>query len=293
MVLAFVLVYICWGTTYLALKKGVREEHWPPALFAGVRLGLAGLILLGFQQLRGQSLRLPARDCLPVVGCAFLLFVCGNGLITLAGQTLDSSVSAVLAATTPLWVGLFELFWPHGDRLSWRGWLGLFLGMIGVLVLCVPQVHQSSGFTLDVGMFYVLGSANCWALGSLVSRHGRVTCSHLTAAGYQLFLGGAGLSALGLLGGELQRLPDHITATAVGAFVWLLVAGSLVGYVAFNWLLAHVPVAQVGTYAYVNPAIAVVLGIMDGEEATVWLLGGISGILLSVALVRGGVRRRA
>jgi drug/metabolite transporter (DMT)-like permease len=288
-VLAFVLVYICWGTTYLAVKKGVREEHWPPGLFGGVRLALAGLILLCYQRLRGQSLRLPAGDYLPVVICAVLLFVFGNGLITVAGQTLDSSVSAVLAATTPLWVGLFELFWPQGERLSGRGWLGLLLGLGSVVVLCLPNLQGASRFVLDPGILCVLGSASSWALGSLVTRHHRVSCSHLMAASYQLFLGGTGLAAVGVACGELGRLPDQVTATAVAAFLWLLVAGSLVGYVAFNWLLAHVSVAQVGTYAYVNPAIAVILGIIDGEEPTVWLLGGITGILLSVALVRGGV----
>jgi len=293
LILAFGLVYVCWGTTYLALKKGVQEERWPPALFGGVRIGIAGLLLLGCQALRGQPLVLPAPDRLPVLVCSLLLFVGGNGLITVAARTLDSGMCAVLAATTPLWVGLFELLWPRGDRLSWRGWLGLVVGLVGVLVLCVPQLQASSSFTADVGMLAVLGSAACWALGSLVGRHHRVRCSHLTAAGYQMFLGGGSLALVGLACGELQRLPDHISATFVAAFAWLLVAGSLVGYVAYNWLLAHVSVAQLGTYAYVNPAIAVVIGILDGEAATAWLFAAIAVILVGVALVRGGVSSRA
>jgi drug/metabolite transporter (DMT)-like permease len=292
LILAFGLVYVCWGTTYLALKKGVREEGWPPALFGGVRIWMAGSILLCWQALRGQSLLLPGRDRMPLLLCGLIMFVGGNGLINAAGQTLDSSLCAVLAATTPLWVGLFEFFWPQGDRLSLRGWLGLLLGLAGVVILCVPKLRDSSNLTADAGMLFALGSATCWALGSLVGRHKRVTCSHLTAAGYQMFLGGGGLTLVGVACGELQDMPDHITAKSLGAFAWLLVAGSLLGYVAFNWLLAHVSVAQLGTYAYVNPAIAVTLGILDHEEATVWLVAAIAVILSGVALVRGGVRAR-
>jgi drug/metabolite transporter (DMT)-like permease len=292
LILAFGLVYVCWGTTYFALKKGVREEGWPPALFGGVRIWMAGSILLAWQALRGQSLALPGRDRLPVLLCGLIMFVGGNGLINAAGQTLDSSLCAILAATTPLWVGLFEFCWPRGDRLSLRGWLGLFLGLAGVLILCVPKLQQSSNLAAEVGMLFALGSAICWALGSLVGRHQRATCSHLTAAGYQMFLGGGGLTLVGVAWGELQHLPDNLTARAVGAFAWLLVAGSLLGYVAFNWLLAHVSVTQLGTYAFVNPVIAVIIGLLDHEEATIWLFAAIAVILCGVALVRSGGRVR-
>jgi drug/metabolite transporter (DMT)-like permease len=288
LVLAFGLVYVCWGTTYLAVKKGVREEGLPPALFGGVRVCIAGALILGWQLLRGQRIALPARDRVTIGLCAFLLFVGGNGLINVAGQTLDSSVSAVLAATTPLWIGLFEMCWPHGERLAGRGWLGLLLGLAGVLLLGVPLLSKTANLALDVGYLLVLGSASCWALGSLVARHRRMTSPHLTAAAYQMLLGGAGLALIGLVSGEASRLPDHVSARAAGAFVWLLVFGSLLGFVAYNWLLAHVSAAQAGTYAYVNPAIAVVIGVLDGEEPTIWLAGGIAVILAGVALVRSG-----
>ena len=286
--LAFGLVYVCWGTTYLAMKKGVREEHLPPALFGGVRVTIAGLLLLSCQLARGERVRLAVHDRLPIVLSALLLFVGGNGLINVAGQTLDSGVCAVLAATTPLWIGLFEMFWPAGERLSGRGWLGLVIGLAGVLVLCVPLLDRSSRLELDIGYLIVLGSATCWALGSLVSRHCPVSCPHLTGAAYQMILGGGSLALVGVLCGEIQRLPAQITPRAAEAFLWLLVVGSLLGFVAFNWLLAHVSASHVGTYAYVNPAIAVVLGVLDGEPLTAWLLGGIVIILIGVALVRTG-----
>jgi len=144
----------------------------------------------------------------------------------------------------------------------------------------------------EVGMLAVLGSTICWAIGSLMGRHRRITCPHLTAAAYQMFLGGGALALVGVACGELGRMPDYISAKALGAFVWLLVAGSLFGFVAFNWLLAHVSAAQVGTHAYVNPAIAVIIGMMDHEAVTGWLVAAIGVILCGVAMVRGGVRMR-
>jgi len=291
LILAFALVYFCWGTTYLALKIGVQQEQWPPCLFGGVRVCIAGLLILACQVCRGQSIALVAGDRWIVVVCALLLFVGGNGLINVASQTLDSGVSAVLAATTPLWIAFFAMFWPHGDRLTPRGWLGLFIGLGGVLLVWMPRLQSPDGFTANVGVFAVLGSACSWAIGSLVGRHYRVRCSHLTAAGYQTLLGGGCLALVGFALGEQHDLPDHITAKTMAAFFWLLIFGSLIGFIAYNWLLAHVSVTQVGTYAYVNPAIAVVLGIADGEPATVWLFGGIVVVLVGVALVRGGLRK--
>jgi drug/metabolite transporter (DMT)-like permease len=288
LVLAFTLVYISWGTTYLAMKKGVREEQLPPALFGGVRVCLAGCLLLGWQAARGARLGLSGPDRVSIFLCAMLLFLGGNGLINVAGQTLDSGLCAILAATTPLWIGLYGMLWPSAERLRMRGWIGLWLGVVGVLLLCMPLLQHPGQLDLDFGYLIVLGSATCWAIGSLVSRHRRVSCPHGTAAAYQMIVGGATLALVGLACGEAGRLPAEITPKAAGAFLWLLVVGSLIGFVAYNWLLAHVSAAQVGTYAYVNPAIAVVLGVIDGEQPTIWLAGGIVVILIGVALVRGG-----
>lgn len=292
LVLAFGLVYLCWGTTYLAMKKGVQDEQLPPALFGGVRVCCAGCLLLACQFLRGQRVALPRPDRWPVVSCALLLFVGGNGLINAAGQTLDSSVCAVLAATTPLWIGLIQSAWPGGERLALHGWLGLLLGLAGVTLLFAPLLSKQENLALDIGYLFALCSAVCWALGSLVARQRRITCPHLTAAAYQMIVGGGSLALVGLVAGEVSRLPDHVSARAAGAFLWLLVVGSLLGFVAYNWLLAHVTAAQAGTYAYVNPAIAVVVGVLDGEELTLWLVGGITVILAGVVLVRAGAAQR-
>jgi drug/metabolite transporter (DMT)-like permease len=288
-VLAFALVYLSWGTTYLAIKKGVQQEQLPPALFGGVRVGLAGVVLLGYLGLVGGSVRLPREDWAGVAVTGVLLFVGGNGLVTFAERTVPSGLAAVLVATTPLWIALVERCRPGGERVRARGWLGLALGLAGVVLLLAPGLGAEAGPSLDgVGPFLVLGSAFCWALGSVVLRHCRLRGPHLAAAAWQMVVGGGGLALAGLVCGEVGELPERVTPGAVGAFCYLLVVGSLVGFVAFNWLLSHVPAPQVGTYAYVNPIIAVLAGcLIDQEEFTAAMAGGIIVILAGVALVRG------
>ena len=171
--LAFTLIYLSWATTYLAIREGVHTERLPPALFGGVRVGLAGLILLIYLAMRGQRLRMPGRDFGWIVVTGLIMFVGGNGLMTAAEKTVPSNVAAVIAASTPVWIGLMESFWPHGDRLTGRGWLGLLLGLGGVAVVFGPQIETPAAFLEDAGPFMILGSACSWALGSLVLRHRR------------------------------------------------------------------------------------------------------------------------
>ncbi len=286
--LAFGLVYTSWGTTYLAILKGVRDEQLPPALFGGTRVCLAGLIVLAYLAASRRNLRIARRDWIALAVSSLCLFLCGNGLMNAAERTVDSGVAAVLAATTPLWIGLMALCWPGGERLTLRGWLGLAVGLGGVLILLSPKLRSPAAFVEDIGPLLALGSAFAWALGSLVLRHHRPKTTPLTAAAYQMILGGGALTLLGILLGETRQLPERVTPGAVGAFVYLLVVGSLVGFVAFNWLLSHAPASQVSTYAYVNPMVAVLVGWVAGEPMTGWLLGGIAVILVGVALVRGG-----
>jgi drug/metabolite transporter (DMT)-like permease len=307
-VLAFGLVYLCWGTTYLAIREGVKDL--PPALFGGVRVGLAGLLLLGYLAWRGEPVRLSRRDLLwaAVVGCCF--FVGGNWLVTLGERTLESGTASVLAATTPLWMALFEFLWPRGERLTAVGWVGLFAGLGGVVVLMTA--HPTAGTDVGVslvagglavtapettwwqpGAWLVLGSALAWAFGTFLLRHRRRGGPRLATAAYQMALGGGAMVLIGLALGEAGRLtPEHLTLRAGLAFCHLLVFGSLVGFLAYSWLVEHVSAAMVGTYSYVNPAVAVLLGwLLAGEAVTLPMLAGMALILGSVALVRAGSRR--
>jgi len=287
-VLAFALVYLSWGTTYLAIKKGV--ESFPPALFGGSRVALAGLILLLFMRLRGRSLRLPRSDFLCVAVMGVLFFVGGNGLITYAEKSVTSGMASVLAATSPLWMAVLEILWPWGEKLRLRGWAGLVVGLGGVLILLAERLHAPSDFWRDTGALLVIGSALSWAVGSFLVRHRRLRADHLTVAAYQMFIGGGCLFLIGLLIGEAGQLQrEQFTPTAVYSFFHLLVFGSLIGFVAYNWLLGHVSVALVGTYAYVNPVVAILAGwLINNEAITLWIVSGMAVILAGVALVRGG-----
>lgn len=286
--LAFGIMYVAWGTTYLATQKGVRDEHLPVYLFGGTRIGTAGLILLLFQAFRGKPLAPRLRELPGLLGISFLLFVLGNGLIARAQRTVDSGMAAVLVATTPLWIGLLAMLWPGGERLRPRGWLGLGVGLLGVLCLLSPRLTDLDVLLSDLGPLLILVSAVCWAAGSLFLRHRPRSSDHLSSAAHQMICGGLLMLLTGLAIGETDQLPDHITSGAVFAFTYLLIVGSLLGYVAFHWLLAHVPASKVGTYSYVNPVIAVFVGWFDNEPVTAPILAGIGVILLGVFLVRQG-----
>ncbi len=248
-------------------------------------------MLLTYRLAVGERVLLRRGDLGKILLVSLFLFVIGAGLMNVANQTVNSGVCAVLAATTPLWLGLLAMFWPNDDRLTPRGWFGLLVGLGGVLLLLVPKVTHAEDLVQNIGVFYLLGSAVSWAIGSLVLRHVRIGTPHLTSAAYQLIFGGAGITLAGVLLGEIASWPDVVTPRAIEAFLYLLLVGSLLGFVAFNWLLQHVAAAKVGTYAYVNPMIAVVVGWAAGEEVTWWLLAGIAVILVGVFLVRGGERR--
>lgn len=284
--LAFALLYLSWGTTYLAIRVGV--ETLPPALFGGTRVLLAGLILLGYLGLRGQSLRLPRQDLLGAALVGGIFFMGGNYLITLGEKEVPSGVASLLTATTTLWIALLECVWPAGERLRLVGWLGILLGLVGVGILKL----QAADLVVEIYSLYVVASAFAWALGSVLNRRLRQRSS-LVLAAYQMLLGGAGLTVVGLLIGETRELePADFTPQAVYAFFHLLVVGSLVGFVAYSWLLGHVSAAQAGTYAYVNPVVAILIGWLLADEAiTPSILAGMVVILAGVMLVRSGGAR--
>jgi drug/metabolite transporter (DMT)-like permease len=286
--LAFALVYTSWGTTYLAISKGV--ETLPPALFSGTRFFLAGLIVLAFQALNRKSTLLPRGEFLWIFVTAIFLFVGGSGLLSVGEKSVASGVASILIATTPLWMALLERLAPRGERLNALGWSGLFAGLGGVVALLAPGLQDSAGLVNDLGPLLVLGSAFSWALGAFVLRRRRLYASHLVVAAYQMLLGGALLSLVGLIFGEARQLTaEAFTSQAMLSYVYLLIVGSLIGFIAYNWLLGHTSAAMVGTYAYVNPIVAILVGwMLNGEVITPWIIGGMIVILAGVAAVRSG-----
>jgi drug/metabolite transporter (DMT)-like permease len=289
--LALTLVYLSWGTTYLAIREGVKTL--PPGLFGGVRVFLAGLVLLSYLAMRGQIVFPTWRDLGWIWLVGGLMFVGGNGMITVAMKTLSSGLAAVLVATTPLWLALLESLWPKGERLALLGWAGLLLGLMGMVFLCSEKMQNPWTAFGELGPFLVLGSAICWSMGSVIQRHRRVRVHHLMNACCQMLLGGGSMCILALALGEGRALQaEQLTPGAVFSFFYLLVVGSLIGFVAFTWLLGHASAALAGTYAYVNPVVAVLIGwLFAGETITLPVVGGMAIILAGVALVRAGAVR--
>lgn len=288
--IGFAILYIVWGTTYLAIRIGVLDEQLPPLLFGGSRIGSAGLVLLLFQLVRGQPLGFSARDAVGILCGAGFLFVGGNGLITIALQTVPSGESAILAATASLWIAIVSMAFPGGDRLRAIGWFGLVLGLAGVVVLQSPKLDADTLKSTGVfGPLMNLASAASWGVGTVLLRQTPVRIPRLSSAGWQMTLGGLAMLALGFLMGETA--PTHVTGKTVATFIYLLVMGSLIAFVAFHWLLEHVPAPSVGTYAYVNPLVAVLLGLWwHHEPITTTLAVGMLMILAGVFLVRGDDR---
>jgi drug/metabolite transporter (DMT)-like permease len=263
---ALVVVWIVWGSTYLALRVG--DEHIPPATLAGGRYVAAGLLLYPIA-LRTGGARLRQEDrpgrwqwfgC-GVVGV--LLLVLGNGGVTLAEQRLPSGITAVLVATVPLWMTLFDAL-AQRDAPGLRRTIGLLCGLGGVAVLAV-----GGGGNVPAGpVVIVLVSAVSWGFGSVIGRRLRLPRRALLGAAMEMLVGGAVLLIVAACRGEFADLDlGAITATSWFAWGWLIVPGSILAFTAYGYALGHLPVATVSSYAYVNPVVAVVLGALLVNES--------------------------
>jgi drug/metabolite transporter (DMT)-like permease len=272
--LALATVYLIWGSTYLAIAYVV--ETLPPFLAGGVRFLFAGSLILGFLAMRERVRRARGSDAEPlerpsakhwrsalVVGG--LLLVGGNGLVMTAERTVPSGVAAVIIATVPIFMTAFEALL---DR-RWPGLLavsGLVVGLAGVGLLVLPG---SGGEALDpVGVGLLFVATVSWAAGSLVARRWPMPQSQIVGSGMQQLAGGALLVLTGLALGELGRTDfSAVSTTSLVALGYLVVFGSLLGFTAYFWLLGNVSVTTVGTYAYVNPIVAVALGMVFRGES--------------------------
>ena len=253
--LALAAVYVIWGSTYLAIRFAL-EGGFPPFLLGGIRFLIAGSLM--YAVLRWRGMRSPTRaQWGNALVLGILLMLLGNGMVNLAEQTVSSGLAAVAVASAPLWMGVFSAM--RGDRPTRREWIGLGIGFLGVLWLNAG----SSLAATPMGMIALLVATLAWSFGSIWSR-GRDLPSPFMASAAQMLCGGVAMCVVGTLVGErFHQLPS---AHAIGAFWYLVVMGSLVGFSAYIWLLHHVRPALASSYAYVNPAIAVVLGALLAHE---------------------------
>jgi drug/metabolite transporter (DMT)-like permease len=275
--ISLLAVYIVWGSTYLAIRFAVQTI--PPFLMAGTRFLVSGLILFIWRRLAGDPNPTP-RQWRSGVVIGLLLLLGGNGILGWAEQYVQSGIAALMIASVPLWIVLIDTFHPESLKPDWKIMLGLLVGFGGLILLVVSSagVRTSAGMNpLEIGA--LLLAALSWSLGSLYSRDTDMPKSSLLGTGIEMLGGAAGLFLVGTFTGEWQMLNfAAISGRSLLGLAYLIAFGSLIGFVAYTWLLRNAPISLVSTYAYVNPVVAIFIGAWLGNEL-------INGRIIFAALV--------
>ena len=281
--LGLAVVYVVWGSTYLGIDLAIRTI--PPFLMAAVRFLIAGGLLYAWairrDDRRGERARPTARQWLSAFLIAAPMLAVGNAAVGWAEQTIDTGTASLIVASVPLWMALLDRAFC-GQRLARTAVAGLLVGFAGVGLLVAP----GGGGVSPAAIVLVFSSA-AWAVGSLYSRRAPQPSRPLVAAGMQMLAGGIILVVVSAVSGELTRVhPGQVSLESWLGLAYLVVAGSLVAFTTYMWLLRNAPTALVGTYAYVNPFVAVLLGTLVLGEPLGWrtLVGG--GIVIAaVAMI--------
>jgi len=290
--LNFLLVYVFWGSTYLGIDIAI--QHIPPALMCGTRFTIAGLIMLAYCVLSGKSIRASRPELLQAAIVGNLLLMGGNLTLAYAELYIPTGLAALLIAIAPLWFLVLDSLLLGHHRVSARGLWGLGLGFCGTMVLLWPKL-MASGELGRKEFHYslaLIAASLSWVLGSVLSKKWQKGPPSFAATGWQVFFAGLGNLALALLNHDLARATW--TTRGIGAIVYLIVGGSLIGYSAYIYILGHAPTAKVSTYAYVNPVVAVFLGwLVLGEKVDAYILAGSIIVITSVILVTGATMIKA
>ena len=293
LILNFGLVYLFWGSTYLAIDIAV--EHIPPALMCATRFTIAGVVMLGYCLFRGENIRYSAKKLLQLAIVGNLLLMGGNLTLAYSEQYIPSGLAALLVACIPLWFVVLDSLMLGHHRIAGRALIGLALGFAGTLVLLWPQLratgeigHRQLGWSIAL----IFGALS-WAFGSVLSKKWQSGPPTFAVTAWQVFFAGMGTSVFALLNRDYTRVVW--TPRGIGAVVYLIVCGSLIGYTAYIYILGHAPTAKVSTYAYVNPVVAVFLGwLVLHESIDRYIVARSAIIITSVILVTSAsVTRKA
>ncbi|CCO07249.1 DMT family transporter [Desulforamulus hydrothermalis] len=278
--LHLLIVYIVWGSTYLAIRVAVGQEGgFPPFTMGALRLLPAGCLLLLGSFLFRQALKLSWQELKILAVSGVFLWLGGNGLVMWAEQYADSGYAALLVGTTPMWVALAEAVLDRKAPAKLLV-LSLLSGFAGIVVLSLPVLRHASQANI-LSITALLLAPLSWGMGSLLQRRNPVSLSPVVSSGYQQIFGGLGFAMLALLLGEPMPNPS---AEAWWAFVYLVVFGSLLAFTSYIMALRLLPTGIVMTYAYVNPVVAVFLGwLILHEPISLWTIGGTTLVLLGVA----------
>jgi drug/metabolite transporter (DMT)-like permease len=290
-ILAFGLVYVFWGSTYLGIDIAIQSI--PPPLMCGIRFSIAGVVLLAYCYLRGQSIRYSPQQLAQLAIVGILLLMGGNLTLAYAEEYVPSGLAALLVAVTPLWLLVLDTLLLGTHRISQRGLVGLALGIVGSAILIWPSLVQTGTMGRKELWFSLalLGGSFSWALGSVLSKRWQSGPPSFSATAWQMIFAGTANLILALFSRDFSRV--IWTPKGIGAVVYLIVCGSWIGYTAYIWLLGHVPTAKVSTYAYVNPVVAVFLGwLVLHERIDRYILAGSAIIITSVILVTSAKMQR-
>lgn len=264
--LALGIVYLVWGSTYLAIRFAI--ETIPPLLMAGTRFLVAGAALYGWVLARGEAVRPTRGQWVAAALLGGLFFLGGNGGVTWAEQRVPSGLTSLIIATVPLWLVLLEWRRTRGARPDVLTSFGLLIGFSGVALLLSAREGPVGTVIDPVGGIVLLCATWSWATGTIYAKHVPRPPSLLQAGAMQMLAGGALLCAAGAIAGEIPKLQAaEFSARSLWSLVYLTVAGSAIAFTAYAWLIQTATPARVGTYAYVNPIVAVWLGWAFGGEA--------------------------
>ena len=284
-VAAYIVVCIVWGSTYLGIRIGVSD--FPPELFSGIRNLVAGSIILMYARVKGLEFPKSSIDIRRLATVGFLLLCGSMGLISWAEQWVHSGVVSLMVASSPLMMALIETIVFKENTLGIKGWAGLLIGFGGVGFLVMSASGTGS---IDIfGSILVILAAFFWSSGSVYSKRFKAAGSVVTHIGIQMLAGGVGLTTAGLLLGEASRV--RFTVKSMAAMAYLIIFGSILAYSCYIYVLGKWPSSRAGTYAYVNPLVAVTLGFLVlGEPITyhtiismVVILGGVLMVQVSQA----------
>jgi drug/metabolite transporter (DMT)-like permease len=284
-IVAFGLVYLFWGSTYLGI--GIAVEQIPPAFMCAARFLVAGTVMLAYCAASGRRIRFSARQLFHFAAVGILLLMGGNLTLSYAELIVPTGLAALLVAVSPLWFLVLDSLLLGDHHIARRGKIGLVIGIVGVVVLIWPDLQHSNTLgrrELAWSLALQFGSFS-WALGSVLSKKWQTAAADpFSAIAWQVFFAGIANLIFALLFERHASLTW--TLRGVTAILYLVVCGSWIGYTAYIWLLQHVPTSKVSTYAYVNPVVAVFLGwLVLHERIDRYIVMGSSVIIASVVLV--------
>ena len=258
-------IYLIWGSTYLAIRFAV--ETIPPFMMASSRFLIPGILLYFWRRVAGDPK--PSRlEWKSTIIIGLLLLVGGNGGVTWAEQFIPSGVAALIIGSVPLWIVLLNYFKPEGRHPNKFVIIGVIMGFLGIVLLIGPSQLSSSSENINpMGIIAILSAAIFWSVGSLYGRNAPMPSSPLLSTGMEFLAGSVGLLIMSGLTGEFTRLNySLISIRSFLSLLYLMVFGSLIGFVAYTWLLRNAPITLVSTYAYVNPLIAILIGNRLAQE---------------------------